>query len=87
MCVLLRSTYIRHPTLTARLVPYAVVQAGKQLEILSGGLVKAGYHEVVYNSATDRAVQKMKQEKPGRPLIRISSTLVSSPVCLSFYRA
>ena len=61
----------KHP-----LSPFKVVQAGKQLEILSGGLVKAGYHEVVYNAATDRAVQKMKQERPGRPLIRISSTLV-----------
>lgn len=60
-----------------------MVQAGKQLEILSGGLVKAGYHEVVYNAATDRAVQKMKQERPGRPLIRISSTLVSSLSTLS----
>lgn len=31
---------------------YLLVQAGKQLEHLSGGLVKAGYHEVVVNDAT-----------------------------------
>ena len=29
-----------------------LVQAGKQLEHLSGGLIKAGYHEVVVNHAT-----------------------------------
>lgn len=32
--------------------PYLLVQAGKQLEHLSGGLIKAGYHEVVVNDAT-----------------------------------
>lgn len=31
---------------------YLLVQAGKQLEHLSGGLIKAGYHEVVVNDAT-----------------------------------
>lgn len=31
---------------------YLLVQAGKQLEHLTGGLVKAGYHEVVVNDAT-----------------------------------
>ena len=31
---------------------YLLVQAGKQLEHLTGGLVKAGYHEVVVNEAT-----------------------------------
>lgn len=31
---------------------YLLVQAGKQLEHLSGGLVKAGFHEVVVNDAT-----------------------------------
>jgi len=29
-----------------------LVQAGKQLEHLSGGLIKAGYHEVVVNDNT-----------------------------------
>jgi isopenicillin N synthase-like dioxygenase len=31
---------------------YLLVQAGKQLEHLSGGLVRAGYHEVVVNDGT-----------------------------------
>ena len=31
---------------------YLLVQAGKQIEHITGGLVKAGYHEVVVNSST-----------------------------------
>jgi len=31
---------------------YLLVQAGKQLEHLTGGLIKAGYHEVVVNDST-----------------------------------
>jgi hypothetical protein len=31
---------------------YLLVQAGKQLEHISGGLIKAGYHEVVVNEST-----------------------------------
>jgi isopenicillin N synthase-like dioxygenase len=31
---------------------YLLVQAGKQLEHLTGGLVKAGFHEVVVNEST-----------------------------------
>jgi hypothetical protein len=31
---------------------YLLVQAGKQLEHLTGGLIKAGYHEVVVNEPT-----------------------------------
>lgn len=31
---------------------YLLVQAGKQLEHLSGGLIRAGFHEVVVNDAT-----------------------------------
>ncbi|KAG7452315.1 Clavaminate synthase-like protein [Guyanagaster necrorhizus] len=31
---------------------YLLVQAGKQLEHISGGLIKAGYHEVVVNDKT-----------------------------------
>lgn len=31
---------------------YLLVQAGKQLEHLTGGLIRAGYHEVVVNDAT-----------------------------------
>jgi isopenicillin N synthase-like dioxygenase len=31
---------------------YLLVQAGKQLEHLTGGLIKAGFHEVVVNERT-----------------------------------
>jgi isopenicillin N synthase-like dioxygenase len=31
---------------------YLLVQAGKQLEHMTGGLIKAGFHEVVVNDAT-----------------------------------
>ncbi|KAF8713573.1 Clavaminate synthase, partial [Rhizoctonia solani] len=53
---------------------YLLVQAGKQLEHLTGGLVKAGYHEVVVNDGTLGAMERMKTQNPTRPLIRISST-------------
>ncbi|PSR99082.1 hypothetical protein BD289DRAFT_361552 [Coniella lustricola] len=53
---------------------YLLVQAGKQLEHLTGGLVKAGYHEVVVNDKTLAAIEQRKKRFPGRPLIRISST-------------
>lgn len=51
-----------------------LVQAGKQLEHLTGGLVKAGYHEVVVNEKTLDTIERRKKDLPGRPLIRISST-------------
>ena len=51
-----------------------LVQAGKQLEHVTGGLVKAGYHEVVVNEATVATVARRKEEFPDRPLVRISST-------------
>lgn len=67
-----------------------LVQAGKQLEWLSGGLIKGGYrqqecatdkvagfHEVICNEATLAAIERRKQSHPDRPLIRISSTFVS----------
>ncbi|KAI1407662.1 Clavaminate synthase-like protein [Hypoxylon sp. FL1857] len=53
---------------------YLLVQAGKQLEHLTGGLVKAGYHEVVINDATLKTVAARKRDFPDRPLVRISST-------------
>lgn len=53
---------------------YLLVQAGKQLEHLSGGLIKAGFHEVVVNEATLEAIERRKRQSPDRPLIRISST-------------
>ncbi|KAG8754685.1 hypothetical protein FRC12_011123 [Ceratobasidium sp. 428] len=53
---------------------YLLVQAGKQLEHLTGGLVKAGFHEVVVNEGTLGVIECSRTEKPERPLIRISST-------------
>jgi len=53
---------------------YLLVQAGKQLEHITGGLVKAGYHEVVVNEQTVETIKRRRNEFPERPLIRISST-------------
>ncbi|KXJ92538.1 hypothetical protein Micbo1qcDRAFT_117069 [Microdochium bolleyi] len=53
---------------------YLLVQAGKQIEHLTGGLVKAGYHEVVVNDKTLAVIEKRKAVFPDRPLVRISST-------------
>jgi len=53
---------------------YLLVQAGKQLEHLTGGLIKAGFHEVVVNERTIETIKQRKVEFPDRPLIRISST-------------
>lgn len=54
---------------------YLLVQAGKQIEYITGGLIKAGYHEVVVNERTIETIEKRKVEFPDRPLVRISSTL------------
>ncbi|WVQ84834.1 hypothetical protein IAT38_006991 [Cryptococcus sp. DSM 104549] len=51
-----------------------LVQAGKQMEWLTGGLVKAGYHEVACTQATLDTLKKRREEFPDRPSIRISST-------------
>ncbi|KAL4062985.1 hypothetical protein V8B97DRAFT_1877190 [Scleroderma yunnanense] len=61
---------VRFPP-TGRLL---LVQAGKQIEHLTGGIIKAGYHEVVVNTATLETMAKRKISHPNRPLIRISST-------------
>ncbi|KAG5650452.1 hypothetical protein H0H81_012191 [Sphagnurus paluster] len=53
---------------------YLLVQAGKQLEHLTGGLIKAGFHEVVVNEKTISVIESRKIQFPERPLIRISST-------------
>lgn len=53
---------------------YLLVQAGKQLEHITGGLIKAGYHEVVVNQRTLEVIESRKAQFPDRPLIRISST-------------
>jgi isopenicillin N synthase-like dioxygenase len=54
---------------------YLLVQAGKQLEHITGGLIKAGFHEVIVNEKTIETIEKRKHEFPDRPLVRISSTL------------
>ena len=54
---------------------YLLVQAGKQLEYITGGLVKAGFHEVTVNEKTIETMARRKAEQPDRPQIRISSTL------------
>ncbi|KAF4469501.1 hypothetical protein FALBO_3592 [Fusarium albosuccineum] len=54
---------------------YLLVQAGKQIEHITGGLIKAGFHEVVVNDKTVETIEKRKREFPDRPLVRISSTL------------
>eukprot|EP01112_Ceratiomyxa_fruticulosa_P016129 TRINITY_DN483_c0_g3_i1.p1 TRINITY_DN483_c0_g3~~TRINITY_DN483_c0_g3_i1.p1 ORF type:complete len:401 (-),score=79.49 TRINITY_DN483_c0_g3_i1:103-1146(-) len=52
-----------------------LLQAGKQLEWITGGEITAGFHEVIVSPETTQAIQKAKDE--GRPLWRISSTLFS----------
>ncbi|SPO01005.1 uncharacterized protein DNG_03753 [Cephalotrichum gorgonifer] len=66
---------------TGRRIPVSIppgnnllVQAGKQLEHITGGLVKAGFHEVVVNQRTVDVIERRKVENPDRPLVRISST-------------
>lgn len=52
-----------------------LVQAGKQIEHLTGGYIRAGYHEVVVTEATEEAMKKQRELQ--RPMWRISSTLFS----------
>ena len=52
-----------------------LIQAGKQLEWVTGGHVRAGYHEVVCTEETARAVARARAER--RPLWRVSSTVFS----------
>jgi len=49
------------------------VQAGKQIEYLTGGHVLAGFHEVIVTQATIDVMEKKKQA--GESLWRVSSTL------------
>jgi len=50
-----------------------LLQAGIQLEYLTGGYLKAGFHEVIYTDATKAAFEKAKKE--GKSTWRVSSTL------------
>lgn|SRR5690606_25154487 len=52
-----------------------LLQAGKQLEWLTGGDIQAGFHEVVICQETLDAIEKAKKEK--RILWRVSTTLFS----------
>jgi len=49
-----------------------LVQAGKELEWLTAGVVEAGYHEVVVNEGTLAAMERQRERQ--RPMWRISST-------------
>jgi hypothetical protein len=49
-----------------------LIQAGVQLEHLTGGEIARGFHEVVVSDATTAAVAAARQA--GRPLWRVSST-------------
>lgn len=52
-----------------------LLQAGRELEYLTGGHIKAGFHEVVYDELTEKAVEKAKKEN--RSTWRVSSTMFS----------
>jgi isopenicillin N synthase-like dioxygenase len=52
-----------------------LIQAGKQMEWLTGGYVKAGYHEVICTEETMKAASIAREE--GRPVWRVSSTVFS----------
>lgn len=53
-----------------------LLQAAKQLEIMTAGHIFAGFHEVIVTGETLKAIEKAKQEK--RSLWRVSSTMFSS---------
>lgn len=52
------------------------IQAAKQLEILTGGHIYAGFHEVVVDSNLKEVVAQ--REKEGHNLWRVSTTMFSS---------
>jgi isopenicillin N synthase-like dioxygenase len=52
---------------------HLIVQAGKQMEYVTGGYVMAGFHEVVVSPATEEVIAQRKAE--GKSLWRVSSTL------------
>ena len=61
-----------------------LMQAGMQLEWMTGGYIKAGYHEVVVSEDTIRKIQ-MREEKR-ESLWRVSSTFFSHLCSDSFLR-
>ena len=50
-----------------------LLQAGKQLEWLTGGEIMAGMHEVIFNEGTKNAAAKARAD--GKSLWRVSSTV------------
>eukprot|EP01023_Acetabularia_acetabulum_P050769 TRINITY_DN5522_c0_g1_i5.p4 TRINITY_DN5522_c0_g1~~TRINITY_DN5522_c0_g1_i5.p4 ORF type:complete len:109 (-),score=21.13 TRINITY_DN5522_c0_g1_i5:178-504(-) len=50
-----------------------LMQAGQQLEYLTGGIIRAGFHEVIVSQDTVDSIQVAREEK--RSLWRISSTV------------
>lgn len=57
---------------------YLLIQAGKELEYITGGYIKAGFHEVVYMESTKEVLEKRKEEnKEKKNFWRVSSTLFS----------
>ena len=49
------------------------MQAGIQLEWMTGGYIKAGFHEVVHNEKAEE--RKQQQLKAGKCTWRVASTL------------
>ena len=70
------TVFCRDGTPVAPKVPdgYLLVQAGKQLEYLSGGRVLAGFHEVIVNPNTLTTVQRNLALAPPPSIWRVSST-------------
>lgn len=54
---------------------HLIVQAGKQIEYLTGGEILAGFHEVVISEQTANQIEVRKNEN--KSLWRVSSTLFS----------
>lgn len=54
-----------------------LLQSGIQIEWMTGGYIKAGFHEVVYTDATKERVQKRIEENKDAHVWRVSSTLFS----------
>jgi hypothetical protein len=52
-----------------------LLQAAKQLEIMTAGYIYAGFHEVVVTEETLKAAERARRE--GRSLWRVSSTMFS----------
>lgn len=54
-----------------------LIQAGIQIEWMTGGYIKAGFHEVVYTDETKERVNKRLEDNPDAKVWRVSSTLFS----------